>query len=91
MMCRNAHPLSVGRVLERIKDLLQRNRLLGFPVDGPPDDAIGALAQFLDDLVLALHVTVDLVSRHLGATTATARLNSVCEEERDGWCRKMGQ
>ena len=48
-------PLRIRRVLERIKDLLERDDVLGLLVLGAPHDTIGALAQLLDDVIPPSH------------------------------------
>ena len=78
--------LRVRRILERVKDLLERHdsfRLALFAalLDGPLNDAVRALAKLLGDIVVGQHVLIDVLHagglwRADGLAAAVAAPNS---------------
>ena len=58
--------LRVGGVLKRIKNLLERDHLLGPFVRRPPHNAVCTLSELLHNVILAQHVAVNLL-RHADA------------------------
>ncbi|GIX62733.1 uncharacterized protein BcabD6B2_21680 [Babesia caballi] len=55
-------PLRIRGVPKSVEYFLQRYHLLGLLVDHLPDDAVGALAQLLEDVELAQDVLVNVVT-----------------------------
>ena len=63
LQCHEVHDfaegaLSVGRVLEGVENLFERNDLLRLLINGLEHDGIGTFAELLCDFILAQHVLV---------------------------------